>query len=134
MRSVLLTTIAALSLSGCVQPLEDYRPVVDPSAKNNSRYERDLAACYSVAKQAEAAYQQRQQEQMGANLVAGLLAGALLGAAIGNSDTAGAGALYGGVAGAASTDTELATGGPRRIIDRCMDDRGHKILSDLGRG
>jgi hypothetical protein len=62
------------------------------------------------------------------------LVGALVGAAIGNSDTAGAGALYGGAAGAASTDTELATGGPRRIIDRCMAGRGHKVLSDLGRG
>ena len=134
MRTVVLTAVAAFGLSGCVQTLEDYRPVVDPSAKNSNRYDRDLNACYSVAKQAEAAYQKRQQEEMGANLIAGVLAGALVGAAIGNSDTAAAGALYGGAAGAASTDTELASGGPRRIIDRCMADRGHKILSDLGKG
>ena len=134
MRSLLITAIAAVSLSGCMPTLEEYRPVVDASAKNSNRYESDLTACYDVAKQAEAAYQKRQQEEMGANLVAGLLVGALVGAAIGNSDTAGTGALYGGAAGAASTDTELATGGPRRIIDRCMAGRGHKVLSDLGRG
>tara|TARA_B100000768_G_scaffold76804_1_gene73194 strand:+ start:254 stop:658 length:405 start_codon:yes stop_codon:yes gene_type:complete len=134
MRSSLIITIAAVSLSGCVQTLEDYRPVVDPGAKSSNQYERDLAACYNVAKQAEAAYQKRQEEEMGANLIAGVLAGALIGAALGNSDTAGASAIYGGAAGVASTDTELATGGPRRIIDRCMGDRGHKILSDLGRG
>ena len=34
----------------------------------------------------------------------------------------------------AATDTELARGGPRRIIDRCLIGRGHRILSDIGRG
>ena len=111
MRSLLITAIATVSLSGCMPTLEEYRPVVDTSAKYSNRYESDLIACYDVAKQAEAAYQKRQQEEMGANLVAGLL----VGASIGNSDTAGAGALYGGAAGVASTDTELATGGPAAL-------------------
>ena len=94
-----------------------------------------MAACYSIAKKAEAEYQKRQQDELGANLIAGVLAGALVGAAVGdNSDWAKTGAVYGAAAGAASTDTEMAVGGPRRIIDRCMTDRGHRILSDFGRG
>lgn len=125
----------AVVLSACVAPLEEYRPVVDPSASSPAKYERDLEQCYAVAKQAEADYQQRQQEQLGANIMVGILVGALTGAAIGDSsDWAATGAVVGGVAGAAETDTELAVGGPRRIIDRCMTARGHVILSDLGRG
>lgn len=134
MKRIFCSGLALLALSGCVQPLEEYRPVTDPAAPNASRYERDLQACYGIAKTAEADYRKRQEAQMGQNMMAGILIGAIAGAAIGNSDTAAAGAAYGAAAGAGSTDTELAVGGPRRIIDRCMTDRGHKVLSDLGRG
>ena len=131
----ILLTASALLFSACVAPLEEYRPVTDPAAKNAGRYEKDLAACYQVAKSAEAAYQKRQQEEMGANLMAGLLVGAVAGAAIGDSsDWAAYGAASGAAAGMSATDTELAVGGPRRIIDRCMTERGHKVLSDLGKG
>ena len=130
------TLIAALALSACTtQTLDEYRPVTDPAARTAARYDADLAACRQIAAAAEADYRQRQDEQMGANIVAGLLVGALLGAAVGDSgDWAAYGAAHGAVAGAASTDTELAQGGPRRIIDRCMSERGHAVLSDLGRG
>jgi hypothetical protein len=135
MKLGILPVVTLCALSGCVQTLEEYRPVVDSSATNSGRYERDLAACYSIAKQAEAEYQKRQQDELGANLIAGVLAGALVGAAVGdNSDWAKTGAVYGAAAGAANTDTEMAVGGPRRIIDRCMTDRGHRILSDFGKG
>ena len=135
MKLRILPVVTLCALSGCVQTLEEYRPVVDSGATNSVRYERDLAACYSIAKKAEAEYQKRQQDELGANLIAGVLAGALVGAAVGdNSDWAKTGAVYGAAAGAANTDTEMAVGGPRRIIDRCMTDRGHRILSDFGRG
>jgi len=135
MKLRILPVVTLCALSGCVQTLEEYRPVVDSGASNSGRYERDLAACYSIAKKAEAEYQKRQQDELGANLIAGVLAGALVGAAVGdNSDWAKTGAVYGAAAGAANTDTEMAVGGPRRIIDRCMTDRGHRILSDFGRG
>lgn len=124
-----------LGLAGCVQPLEEYRPVVDPARSNPAKFESDLTACRSVAKQAEADYQKRQQDEMGKNIMAGLIVGAIVGAAVGDSsNAAGYGAAYGATAGVAATDTELAVGGPRRIIDRCMADRGHKILNDLGKG
>ena len=135
MKLRILPVVTLCALSGCVQTLEEYRPVVDSGATNSVRYERDLAACYSIAKKAEAEYQKRQQDELGANLIAGVLAGALVGAAVGdNSDWAKTGAVYGAAAGAANTDTEMAVGGPRRIIDRCMTDRGHRILSDFGKG
>jgi len=128
--------LTALALSGCVQPgLQEYRPVVDPARSSAMGYESDLAACRGIAQQAEAGYQQRQQAELGRNLMAGLLVGAVTGAVIGDtSRAAGAGAAWGAAAGAAGTNYELAHGGPRRIIDRCMADRGHRILSDLGRG
>lgn len=124
-----------LVLAACEQQtLAEYRPVVDPAKSTAAKFEQDLTQCRAVAMQAEANYKKQQNDQLGANLVAGVLVGALLGAAVGNSDTAAAGAGYGAVAGAAGTDFEQAHGGPRRIIDRCMADRGHTILSDLGRG
>jgi hypothetical protein len=123
-------------LAGCVSPpLTEYRPVVDPAKSNPAKFERDLVACRYVGISAEAGYKKRQEEEMARNMVAGILVGAVLGAAIGDSsDYAAAGAVYGAGVGAASTDTELANGGPRRIIDRCMADRGHTILNDLGKG
>lgn len=123
-------------LVGCVQePLTEYRPVVDPSKSSPAKFERDLSACRNVGLSAEAAYKKRQDQQMAQNMVAGILVGAIAGAAIGDSSNyAAAGAAYGAGAGVAATDTELAQGGPRRIIDRCMADRGHTILNDIGRG
>lgn len=135
MKKILLVAAFSMPLAACVQPLEEYRPVTDPSAKTARNYEADLQACYAVAKQAEADYKQRQQKEMGQRVMAGLIVGAIAGAAIGdNSNWAAAGAAQGAAAGAASTDTELAVGGPRRIIDRCMTERGHVVLSDLGKG
>lgn len=132
MRTAIILT-AALGLGACAtQDLAEYRPVVDASGPG---YERDLAECRVIALNAEAEYRERQQAEMGANLFAGLLVGALAGQAIGgNSGYTAAGAAYGAGAGLAATDTELAHGGPRRIIDRCLAGRGHRVLSDLGRG
>lgn len=134
--ALLLGPVTAVLLAGCAQPgLEAYRPVVDPWRSNAMAYETDLAHCRSIAQQAQAGYQQRQQAELGRNLMTGLLVGAVTGAVIGDtSRAAGAGAAWGAAAGAAGTDYELAQGGPRRILDRCMSDRGHRILSDMGRG
>lgn len=134
MKKILGAGLVLAILAGCVPPLEEYRPVTDPAAPNAKRYEADLRACYTIAKRAEADYKKRESDQMTQNMVAGILIGAIAGAAVGNSDTAAAGALYGAGAGAAGTDTETSVGGPRRIIDRCMTERGHRVLSDLGRG
>jgi hypothetical protein len=78
---------------------------------------------------------------MGANIMAGLLVGAITGAVVGSGSSyqgelAAYGAASGMAAGASATDYthELVTFGPRRIVDRCMAERGHAILNDAGRG
>ena len=135
--------IAILAIAGCaeLEPLTEYRPVVDPERTNMPRFERDLAACRAIAVQVEADYRQRQQEQMGANIMAGLLVGAITGAVVGSGSSyqgelAAYGAASGMAAGASATDYthDLVTFGPRRIVDRCMAERGHPILNDAGRG
>lgn len=128
--------MSAFSIAGCVQEsLVDYRPVVDPSRSSPAKYERDLVECRNIAIQAEAEYKERQEKEMAQNMMAGLIVGAIAGAAIGdNGRSAAAGAAYGTAAGMAATDTELAAGGPRRIVDRCMAGRGHAILNDIGKG
>ena len=138
MKSLLLLTIFGVTLSACapVQPLAEYRPVVDPGRSNPAQYESDLTACRSVATQVEADYRQRQSEEIGRNLMIGLLLGAATGAVVGgNSDWAAYGAASGMAAGAGAGDYthDLVTYGPRRIVDRCMADRGHRILNDIGR-
>ena len=47
-----------------------------------------------------------------------------------HSGDAGDGALEGGLA---ETDYDPVTS-PRKIVDRCMKNRGYKVLSDLGKG
>ena len=130
----IIALAAALSLAACAAPeqLAEYRPVADAAGP---AYERDLAHCRALATQAEADYLRRQNAEAGANLIAGLLVGAVVGQAIGgNSQSTAYGAAYGATTGVAATDTELAHGGPRRIVDRCLAGRGHRVLSDIGRG
>lgn len=128
--------IACTLVAGCVQPLSEYRPVVDPAKSKPAKFEGDLVACRAIAQKAEAEYIKRSNEQFTRNMIVGVFAGAILGAAVGNSDTAAYGAAAGGAAGAAASgdDYDLITYGPRRIVDRCMADRGHVILNDIGRG
>lgn len=142
-RTWALGLMATVAVAGCaeLEPLTEYRPVVDAERTNMPRFERDLEACRAVAVQVEADYRQRQQEQMGANIMAGLLVGAITGAVVGGGtdyqgELAAYGAASGMAAGASANDYsyDLVTYGPRRIVDRCMAERGHAILNDIGRG
>lgn len=135
--------IGVLAVAGCaeLEPLTEYRPVVDAERTNMTRFESDLEACRTVAVKVEADYRQRQQEQMGANIMAGLVVGAVTGAVVGSGSSyqgelAAYGAASGMAAGAAANDYsyDLVTYGPRRVVDRCMTERGHTILNDIGRG
>jgi len=130
-------------LAGCAErePLAEYRPVVDPGRTNMSAFEDDLGTCRQIAIALQEDYRERQAAQAGANLMAGLLVGALTGAVVGSGTGyqgrfVAAGALSGATAGASTTDYsyDLVEFGPRRVVDRCMTDRGHSILSDIGRG
>lgn len=132
MKPLLSALALPLLLAGCVQPLAEYTPVVDP-ARSGPGYQADLAECRAIAAGAEAEYNQRATDQM----VAGIIVGGLVGAAVGNAyggSYGNEGAAWGAALGASTADTELAAGGPRRIIDRCLAGRGHAVLNDLGQG
>ena len=133
----------AMAVAACepVQPLQEYRPAVDPAKVKPAKFERDLEECRSIALQVEADYKQRQQKEAGQRLVGGLVAGALLGAAVGTrsvtqGDMIATGAATGAVVGAGSGDYghDMVTYGPRRVVDRCMTGRGYTLLTDFGRG
>lgn len=145
MKKKLMGLCAALPLvlAGCaeLEPLGEYRPVVDPGRTNMAQFETDLPVCRNIALQVEADYKKRQEDEMKQNMLAGMLMGAVVGAAAGHNsryqgDLIAQGAVVGAAAGAASGDYthDLVKYGPRRIVDRCMRERGHTILSDIGRG
>ena len=135
--------VAVLVVAGCaeLEPLAEYRPVVDMERTNIASFEPDLDACRAIAVQLQEDYRRRQEEQMGRNIMVGLLAGAVTGAVVGSSgnyqgEIAAYGAASGIVAGAAANDYsyDLVKYGPRRVVDRCMTERGHTVLNDIGRG
>lgn len=139
----LLPVIGATFVAACqpVQPLSEYAPAVDPGKYSQAKYQSDITQCRLVAQQVEADYKQRQQKEAGQRLISGLIVGAVLGAAVGTrsanqGDMIATGAAVGGLAGAGSGDYthDLVTYGPRRVVDRCMEGRGYKLLTDFGRG
>jgi len=113
--------------------------VVDSLTTDRPAYEADRGQCVSVALQAQAEYERQQKAQRESNMAIGLIVGAIAGAAIGPaSGDAGDGASVGGTMGAlegglTETDYDPITS-PRKIVDRCMKNRGYDILSDLGKG
>ena len=98
------------------------------------QYNRDITECRSVAAGAMAQAKQRRDAKIAPNILTGLLIGATIGNASGigsdtRKDSTKQGAVFGALAGAAGGggDVEL---GPRRIIDRCMANRGYDLLND----
>jgi len=136
-----LALAGALALAACgYQPsLGDYRPVVDSHTTDMAAYEAGRGQCVSIALRAQAEYERQQSAQRQSNMTIGLIVGAVAGAAVGSvSGDAGDGAVVGGTMGAlegglAETDYDPVTS-PRKIVDRCMKNRGYDILSDLGKG
>ena len=134
--------VSSILLSACAtESLVDYSPIVDPKMINQKKFDKDIIECRSIALQVEADYRKRQNEQAMSNMLAGALAGALTGAVVGSgsdyqSELATYGAVSGMAAGAATNDytRDIVKYGPRRVIDRCMTNRGHALLNDVGRG
>ena len=136
-----LAIAGAFALVACgYQPsLSSYRPVVDSHTTDMTAYEADRGQCVGVALQAQAEYERQQKAQRQSNLTIGVVIGAIAGAAIGSvTGDAGDGAVVGATMGAlegglAETDYDPVTS-PRKIVDRCMKNRGYDILSDMGKG
>ena len=125
-RLTLATAAVTLAACGYQPSLSDYRPVVDSHTTDMSAYEADRGQCVGIALQAQAEYEHQQKAQRESNMTIGLIVGAVAGAAVGGT----LGALEGGLA---ETDYDPVTS-PRKIVDRCMKNRGYDILSDLGKG
>ena len=121
----LVTLPLALAACGYQPSLGDYRPVVDSYNTDMAAYEADRGQCVAVAMQAQAEYERQQRLKRESNMTIGLIVGAIAGAAVGVT----LGALEGGLG---ETDYDPVTS-PRKIVDRCMKNRGYEILSDLGK-
>jgi len=138
-KKIIPILIIATTLAGCAErnPLTQYRPVVDTKRTNSVVFEKDLNECREIALKVEADYKKKQEEELAKNVTTGIIVGAIAGAAIGDSrESIATGAAIGGLAGAAANDYthDLVKYGPRRVVDRCMTNRGHKILNDIGKG
>ena len=84
--------------------------------------------------QAEADSKQQRDAQLGRNILAGAVIDTVIGSAAGigtvnRSDNAKKGAVFGGLAGTADS-TENIKLGPRRIMDRCIANRGYDLLNN----
>ena len=135
----IVTLPLVVAACGYQPSLGDYLPVVDSYNTDMAVYEADRGQCVAVAMQAHAEYERQQRAKRESNLTVGLIVGAIAGAAVGSvtgdaGDGAVVGATLGGLEGGlAETDYDPVTS-PRKIVDRCMKNRGYDILSDMGKG
>ncbi len=134
--------VLSLSIAGCaMQPLSEYRPVVDTKRTDMSEFESNLADCRAIAIDLQKEYEERQANEFMANLITGAIVGGIVGSIAGDSGHhqgryTRAGAFTGALASASDNaySEDIVRFGPRRVVDRCMSDRGYRILNDLGRG
>lgn len=131
--------IMALALEACAPKISQYRPLVDPSTTDLNQFERDLVQCRGIGIDAKANYDQQASKLAAGNIIAGVAVGALVGATVGRGtgyqgELTRYGAATGALQGSASASQIVIQGGPNRIMDRCMANRGYAILNDIGQG
>ena len=156
LRSAIAGVFLALTITGCAQDsaridLTTYAPVIDVKGQgyDQSDFARDLDECRALGVRVQAQYEAQQKKERDdamASAFVGALAGAVVGHAVGSnndyhtghSSTTGAlyGSAIGGAVGADNLDytRDITKFGPTIIVDRCMTDRGYKILSVQGFG
>ena len=142
MRKISLIFCTVTLFSGCVSNnIADYEPIVDPSNTDMTKFSKDLVQCRSIGADAKIKYEKKASKQAMDNMLTGLVVGAITGAVVGagsdyQSELTTYGAASGMAAGAAASSDAaiIARYGPNRIVDRCMINRGYKILNDLGTG
>ena len=141
MRNIFLAGVILVSGCQTIDPLEAYQPVIDPKLTDLSKFQLDLVDCREIALKLHDEYKERQGKELVANLLVGAIAGATTGAVVGSgssnqSTLIKAGAATGAAAGFVNRDyhRDIVKYGPRRVVDRCMTNRGHGVLNDIGRG
>lgn len=141
MRKTFAFAASALLLSGCMTAstmIATYTPVIDHGPNGpTADYQADLAYCQSLASNKHAKAQAQEHNRAFAGLVVGAIAGAALGSALGDSgdyqgDWTRWGAASGAVAGASNYNADRVNNEPKRIVDRCMIGRGHRVLNSVG--
>ena len=156
LRSAIAGVFLALTITGCAQDsaridLTTYAPVIDVKGQgyDQSDFARDLDECRALGVRVQAQYEAQQKKERDdamASALVGALAGAVVGHAVGSNNdyhtgrSATTGALYGSaIGGAVAAENldytrDITKFGPTIIVDRCMTDRGYKILSVQGFG
>lgn len=114
--------LSALLIAGCATPSQ-YRPIIDAKGVDPSRYEQDLRECQQYAYQIDSANTTATNAAIGAGVL-GVLAAVLGGNRYEVGQWAAAGAITGGVSGAAAAAQTQVD-----IIRNCMLGRGYKVLA-----
>ena len=145
-----ITLLAACQTTGTERiNLVNYAPVIDVKGQGYdvATYYNDLEECRVLGMRVQMTYEEQRRREQEAQTQAAIV-GAIVGAAVGhglaqhNDGHAGrgatAGALAGGAIGAGTSPVDyshtMAKFGPTAVVDRCMNDRGYKILSAEGYG
>ncbi len=132
MQRAIAGMLLLVMLSGCASSLESikyqFSNRIDPiSIRDNAQYAKDYDECCRIAANVVDSAQREavMRGVFGALLGAavGAATGSLLGAGNNTTRVAGASAIYGGVAGAASTPNPAA-----QAFCNCMANRGYAIL------
>ena len=142
--TILLLAVISLLIGcgGAAQRLDlgTYSPVIDFYQYDTAQFNTDISQCRQLAITAQEKYDLQQAEER-AEIFASALVGAVVGAAVGNAlddnnDSATTvGAVYGAGLGAVSAaeandyNRVITKFGPTAIVDKCMENRGYKILS-----
>ena len=123
-----------LFVASCgVESVLDYTPVAETYNTNITAFNKDLEQCRKIASKVEADYKKNREEMAIQKILVGGLLGTVTGAIIssGTAQIASLGGLMGAGSGVVITEYnyyQLAEFGPRRVVDRCMTERGHKVL------
>jgi outer membrane lipoprotein SlyB len=121
-KATLLIALIATVCFGCAGRDAVGGPIVDMKGVNPASYQRDLSECQQYATQVGVG----DKAMVGA--AAGAVVGGLVGAAAGDSDTAkrsaGGGAVLGGASGVAK-----GLGEKDAVVKNCLRNRGYAVLN-----
>ena len=135
---LLMGLVLVFSVCTSTDTLALYQPVTDPKFTDPTKFQSDVTECREIAFKLQKEYQKRRTDETLAAIV-NIASGAVVGGAIGNAiggtgSWTTAGAATGAAVSGIDHTHDLVKYGPRRVVDRCMSNRGHKILSDPGKG
>jgi outer membrane lipoprotein SlyB len=118
----ILAIIPFLAVTAC-----SYAPVVDKDGVNEAKYEKDLAACQSIADKADTT--SGAAGQAATNTLVGTAIGALAGAITGNTRVGAIGGAAGGVTTGITQGYQQSAQMSAEIVKKCLTKRGYSVLN-----